>query len=84
MELFSHSRRNFSDVFQRSHVQELILQPISGKRLEGMAFPLFPWLSEIAAIRFSRSANDETPANSPDFAISLAFGWSGIERSVGQ
>jgi len=26
----------------------------------------------------SKSANKESPANSPDFANSLALGWSGI------
>ena len=40
MKLFSHSRRNFSDVFQRSHIEKLILRAVSGKRLEGVSLPL--------------------------------------------
>jgi hypothetical protein len=36
MKLFSHRCRNFSDVFQRSHAGKLILQTVSGKRLEAI------------------------------------------------
>jgi hypothetical protein len=42
MKSFSHSRRNCTDVIQRSHKQKLFFCPLSGKRLEGIDLPIFP------------------------------------------